>query len=180
VAEIVALKKRQAHFKLHKFKQTRFYRLLNIFNVICFFIYLEILFCFVGPCRYEAHQASSVEAGFGQVYNADGSPIVTNIDVRTAEGDKYVFVVHDFIEVPPQNTGFYVGSDFLLRKELKGFFEDEELSYRIFAASPVLFLCSLVMVAGFLAFVYNLNQNAYSLSAISVLNGLTVFAVICY
>lgn len=180
VAEILALKKRQAHFKLHKFKRTRFYKALNIFNVLSFCIYLEILFCFAGPCRYKSHVAADVQPHYGDSFNAVGETIVHDLEVRDERNRKYVFVVKDFVAVPVPPIEFFVGEDYLLGKELKGFFDDSENSYRIFAASPVLFLSVLVMTACFIAFVYNLNQNAYSLSAVSVLNVLTVFAIMCY
>jgi hypothetical protein len=181
VAEIIALKKRRAHVRLHRFKRTRAYKLLNIFNIACFFIYLELLICFYGPCLFTEHQSRKLTVNYSEIFDEPGKQRVSDIEIEAApSGAIYRFVVNEPREIPPDDVIFYTGEDYLLRKELKGVFEGEEESYRLFAATPVLFLAALVLVACFLGFFHNLNEYAYSLTAISVLNALTLLAILCY
>ena len=180
VAEIIALKKRRAHVRLHRFKRTRAYKMLNIFNIACFFVYLELLICFYGPCLYTEHQSSKLTVNYSERFNDDGKQLVSDIEIEAISGKKYRFVVNEAREIPPDDFVFYTGEDYLLRKELKGVFEGEEKMYRLFTASPIMFLATLVLVACFLGFFHNLNQYAYSLTAISVLNALTLLAILCY
>ena len=179
VAEIIALKKRQEHYRLHRFKKTRFYKIFNVFNIACIFVYLELIFCFYGPCIYRSYEAEKVQVNYGNYYNELGEPIVSDLVIEASNGTEYNLLIRDFIEVPRAGSLFYIGEDFLLRKELKGVFDDEKVYYRLFAASPALFLSVLVLFATFIAFLYNLNENAYSLSAVSVLNGLTIIGIVC-
>jgi hypothetical protein len=180
VAEIIALKKRRAHARLHLFKRTRAYKVLNIFNVACFFIYLEVLICFYGPCLFTEHQAQKLTVNYSEKFNEAGKQLVSDIEIEALSGGKYRFVVNEAREIPPDDIIIYTGEDYLLRKELKGAFAGEEKTYRLFAASPIMFLCILVLFACFLGFFHNLNQYAYSLTAISVLNALTLLALLFY
>jgi hypothetical protein len=180
VAEIIALKKRTAHVRLHRFKRTRAYKLLNIFNIACFFVYLELLICFYGPCLFTEHQSKKLTVNYSERFDESGKQRVSDFEIEATSGSQYRFVVNEAREIPPDDIFFYTGEDYLLRKELKGVFSGEEKTYRLFAASPVLFLAALVLVACFLGFFHNLNEYAYSLTAISVLNALTILAILCY
>src|SRR4249919_1735470 len=123
VAEIIALKKRRAHFRLHRFKRTRAYKFFNIFNIACFFIYLELLICFYGPCLYTEHQSRKIMVGYSEKFDEAGKQKVSDIEIETEPGEKYRFVVNESREIPPDDVIFYTGEDYLLRKELKGVFD---------------------------------------------------------
>ena len=179
VAEIVALKQRREHMRLHRFKRTTFYRCANIFNVLSFFLHFEILICFIGPCIYARHVARQVQPNFSGKINEMGEQAISSMEVYSETGRRYVFVVNDFVDIPRAKTEFFVGEDYLLRKELKGTFDDDETTYRIFRASPILFLSILALAASVLGYANNLNEHAYSLTAIAVVNGLTVLAILC-
>ena len=180
VANMIAFKKRKEILLLQKFKKSRLFKVLNIFNIACFFIYMELLFCFFGPCNYETHYSHNIVPKHGQLIREDGKSIVSSMDVFCANGRTYNFVIEDFVNTPPKKIKFYIGKDFLLRKDLKGAFENSDTFYRLFSASPILFLCVLVSIISFIAFLYNLNENTYSLPAITVLNVLTLFGILMY
>lgn len=179
VADIIALKQRRAHVRLQRFKRTRLYKLLNIFSVICFFLYFELLICFFGPCIYVTHTAVKLQPNYGSEVNQAGERIVSDIEVYGENGARYIFIVKDFIAIPEARTPFFVGEDYLLRKELKGTFDDQDVTYRLFRASPVIFLSFIALAASVLGYMNNLNEHPYSLTAIAVLNGLTLFGVLC-
>lgn len=180
VAEIVALKERRAHIRLHRFKRTRIYKMLNIFSVLCFFVYCELLICFFGPCRFERHVAMQVQPNYGNVFNEQGAQIVDDIEIIGENSRKYIFVTKDFIAIPAQGTEFFVGEDYLLRREMKGVFDDAERTYRLFRASPIIFLSLLALAACVLGFLNNLNEHPYSLTGIAVVNALALLAILCY
>jgi hypothetical protein len=178
VANFIALRKRRELIKLQKFKKSLSYKILNSFNIVCFFIYFELLFCFLGPCNYSLHYASRIEPKYGDSFQKDGRPIVAEIDVYGVSGEKYNFVVEEFIKVPTGVTKFLVGKDYLLGKDLKGRLEYMPGSYRLFSASPIIFLSLFVLVISSFAFYYNLNENAYSLMSLTVLNSINIFGIL--
>jgi hypothetical protein len=179
LATLIEYKKRLERMKLAKFKQTSRFRIYNIFNIICAFIYFEIVFCYFGPAAYERHYSTRLTPHFGQDAITQ-KPIVTDIEILTTEGREYRLVLNENISVPPVGASFVVGKEFLLRKDLKAKFERGLREYRLFKASPILFLSMIVLVISVFSFVYNLNENPYSLMALTVLNLLNMTGILLY
>jgi hypothetical protein len=176
VADIIAYKKRREHEKLAKFRTTRRYKALNIFNLACFFVYFELLFCFFGPCVYQNFTVKSVSAHYGEGYRNE-TPYVTDFDI-VSDDHTYRIIAKDYIDLPEAGTSFSIGKDFLLGKELKAAIESNPTKFRLFSASPVVILCGLALSISFIAVFYNLNQNSYSLNAMSVLNGIVMLGLL--
>lgn len=177
VAQIVAFKKIKAARKLARFRRTIIYRVFNAFNLTCFFVYWEILFCFFGPCHYQTHYSYKIAVHRGDEINASGKRITTEIDIKGINGTDYKFHVNDFVEIPVRFSEFSIGKDYLLQKELKGLFETSGKAYYIQAAGSILFLSVLLIIISVTSFVYNLNENAYSLNAVTALNGLVIAGI---
>lgn len=177
VSNIIALRKKRAHLRLTRFKKSRAYRAMNIFNVISFFIYLELLCCFFAVGLPESHQVKSVKLSYGGGYDRQFGPSIAELGLQAEDGRMYELIVNDFIEVPAPGAYFVTSRDFLLRKELKARLENSDTYYRLLAASPALLLSGLVLCMSLLAFIYNLNEDPYSLMALTVLNGLTLLGV---
>jgi hypothetical protein len=176
VAAFVAMKKDRELKKLLRFKKSFAYKFLNIFNILCFFIYWELLFCFLGPCHYQTHYSQSVSVKLGDEVGVNGKKIVSEIKIKCVNGLDYKFSVNDFIERPGQKTSFQVGKDFLLQKELKVRLEGADSSFRLINASPILFLSCFVIFILIICVSYNLNENVYSLKAAAILNLITVLS----
>jgi hypothetical protein len=174
VAELVFLKKLREHKKLESFKKTLYYKGFNLFCVACFFIYCELIICFMGPCHYEEHYSKNVWVEYGREV-IEGNHVISLLKVVDKEGQLYEFVINEFIEAPPQAAVFTVGKDFLLQREIKGTVSTSEHVYRINRASPILFLSFFVSLFSIIFFSYNLNQNPHSLRAITVINAITIF-----
>ena len=172
VAQLVAYKRIKAARKLSNFKRSAVYKIFNTFNIVCFFAYWEIVFCFFGPCHYQTHYSAKVLARHGDELNAEGRRITTEIDVKSVNGRDYKFLVNDFLEQPLRFSEFSIGKDYLLQKELKGVFEKSDKTYYIQAAGSLLFLAVLMIIISFTSFIYNLNENAYSLNAITAVNAI--------
>jgi hypothetical protein len=177
VADIIAFKKRKEHERLARFRRTASYTFLNIFNLVCLFFYLELLFCFYGPCSFERLAISTVDVHFGEVRGKPGVEEVRDLEV-TAGGKRYKLIVNEVIPVPKAGEGVSIGKDHLLRKELKAVLDSGDKAFRLFNATPVLILSGLALSISFIAIFYNLNQNAYSLNAMSVLNAITLLGII--
>lgn len=178
VSHIIAHKKKRELVTLYKLKKTRAFKLLNVFNISCIFIYLELLFCYFGPCHYQKHFSLNTVTYYGNTFTKTGKSVISDIDVHSVNGVVYKFIVEDFIEAPAKRIRFIIGKDFLLQKELKGTLENSDNTYRLFSASPILFLSILVSFISFLAFLLNMNENAYSLSGLTTLNVLTLFGIL--
>jgi hypothetical protein len=174
VAELVFLKKLREHKRIESFKKTLYYKAFNLFCVICFFIYCELIICFLGPCHYEDHYSKQVGVDYGHEA-VEGHRMISLLKIVDRNGQFYEFVINEFIEPPPQVAVFAVGKDFLLQKEIKGTVSTSEHIYRIRRASPILFLSFFVGIFSIIFFSYNLNQNPHSLRAITVINAITIF-----
>lgn len=178
VEQLRIIKKMREYRKLIDFKRTFTYKILNLFNLFCFFIYLELLFCYLGPCHYQAYYSWKTIAEYGDSYTKKMQPIISVLKVTGVNKKVYQFVINDFISLPPQKMRFIVGKDFLLQKELKGSFAGFVGTYRLFSASPVLFLCMFIGSISFMSFVFDLNEHTHSLNALSVMNMLTLLGII--
>lgn len=180
VANLITIKRSREFKKLLKFKKSFTYKFLNIFNVFCFFIYWELLFCFLGPCNYQTHFSQYLSVKLGDKVGADGKKIVTEIKIKGVNGQDYKIAVNDFIERPTQKISFQVGKDYLLQKELKVRLQNSDKSYRLIDASPILFLSCFAIFILIICFSYNLNENVYSLRAASLLNLITIIAFLLF
>ena len=179
VALIIAHKKRKEFVELQKLKKTRTFKCLNVFNIISMFIYLELLFCFFGPCHYKTHTSNGVVTHFDHVDFTSSKPVISSLDIYETGGSIYKFIIEDHLLLQTQKIQFVIGKDFLLQKELKGSLETSEESYRLFAASPLLLLSGLMIVFSVFVFALDLNQKVHTLFGLSTLNFLTLLAIVC-
>lgn len=178
LSHIVAYRKHRERLLTLRFKKTGTYKILNTFNICCIFIYVQMLFCYLGPCNNTKHYAYNTVTRYGTVYKNDGTPIVADVDVYGVNGRVYKFVIDEFIKAPQKKITFIVGKDYLLQKELKGVFEGSVDTYRLFSASPILFLCVFICMICLFAFMFDLNEAIYPLTGISVINLLTILGII--
>jgi hypothetical protein len=174
IEELVLLKKIREHRKLEKFKKTKSYKFANIFNVICFFIYCELIFCFIGPCNYYTHYSKNISVERGDARNQKGEGITSVVKVTGVNGKQYNFMVNDFINKPAKFSSFELGKDFILQKELKGTISTSNDIYKIHQSSPLFFLSFFVAVFSCIIFSYNQNQNPHSLIALTATNAVTI------
>ena len=178
VSHIIAHKKKKELVILRKLKKSKEYKFLNIFNILCIFIYLELLFCYFGPCHYQTHKSEHTITRYGSGNRVNGKSFIAEVDIHEAGGKIYKLIVEECIDRPAKTIEFIIGQDFLLQKELKGSLPGSEKIYRLFSASPVLFLCVLMTFISFFGFVMDLNENVYTLMGLSVLNFLTLFTIL--
>lgn len=176
----IKLRKKREFLELKKFKLSSTFKILNIFNVASLFIYLELIFCYLGPCHYQTHYTYQVNAHMGNQHQANGKTIISDIDLYSLDGIIYNLIIDDFIQVPPKFTSFKVGKDFLFQKSLKVVLNTSSKSFRIFSASPILFLSIFLSLVSLLVYHYNLNENFYSLIGLCSLNALTLLAISLY
>ncbi|MBK9284631.1 MAG: hypothetical protein IPM51_10000 [Sphingobacteriaceae bacterium] len=179
VANLHLYKKLKEYKKVASFKRTRFYKVCNIFNVISFFIYVELVFCFFGPCHYQNHYSKNVKAEYGNTEKGNGDLLV-NVFITSVNEKSYEFVVKEKIKPPPKFSKFYVGKDFILQKELKGGFEGGSRNYRIYTSGGVVFLSCFVGVFSLILFSYNMNMHLHSLRAITIINALTILGFVIF
>ncbi len=180
VKHFVNLRKRREHLALTQLKQSSLFKFLNIWNVLCLFIYLELIFCYFGPCHYQTHYSYQISARMGNEHQANGKTSISEMDIYALDGIIYTLVVNDFVQVPSRFTNFKVGKDFILQKPLKALINTSSKAFRIFSASPVLFLSVFLSFVCFVAYHYNLNENIYSLCGICSLNALTILSLLLF
>lgn len=176
VAELVEIKKIREYNKLQKVKKSFTYKFLNCFNVFCFFIFCELIISFYGPCHSQVHFSKNVLVTFSDKIDENGKRKVDEIEMIDVNNNHYKLVVDEFIESPSKFSSFRVCKDYLLQREIKGLISTSDAYYRIQAASPMLFLSVFLGIFSLIIFSYNLNENLHSLTAISLINGITVLA----
>jgi len=176
VSKLITLKKLKEAKKLARFKKSVPYKIFNIFNICCFFIYWEVLFCFMGPCQYQLHYAKSFSVKRGDEKNIAGKKIVSEMNIVGVNNERYKLYVKDFIDIPPKFSAFQVGKDYILFKELKAMLPGSDVSYRLQSASSIIFLSVFIIFISCISFIYNLNENSHSLTAVAILNSITLLA----
>ncbi|MBL7917538.1 MAG: hypothetical protein JNM96_04015 [Bacteroidia bacterium] len=172
IKDIIAYKKQKELRLLLKFKKTRKYKVLNVFNIICVLIYCEVIFCMYGPAKYTALVCEKAIAEYGIVVN--GKSTIDFLNVYSTEGNSYKFSIGEYIQIPKPNTVFYVGKDFLLNKEIKGMVITSAEEYQLWRVTPLIFLGIFVTLVTMLVFFHNMNMINYSLIAISWLNAINL------
>lgn len=180
VAHIIELKKRREHILLLQFKKSLTYRIQNIFMMCCVFVFWELIICFFGPCSYTMHFSQEAIPKHSIRFNEQGVSLLAELKMKDVNAIEYNIMVDDYIGVPPKFSKFWIGSDFLLGKNLRGIVNTSNKSYRVFTASPILLLSTLALIISLIAILSDLNHNPYSLTAICVLNGLALLAILSF
>jgi len=178
VNQLVAIKKLKEAKKLAKFKRSRTYKSFNVFNIVCFFIYWEVLFCFLGPCDFQLHFGKSYVVKRGDERNAYGKRIVSELDIVSVNNNKYKLYVDDFIETPHPFSGFLLGKDYILRKDLKIKLSGSDSAYGLQSAGSLIFLTVFILFISCITFFYNLNENSHSLTGLALLNAIILLAFV--
>jgi hypothetical protein len=176
VANLVEIKKIREHNKIQKFKRSFSFKFLNCFNVLCFFIFCELIISFYGPCHYQTHYSKSVVISHTDKLDANGNLRISDLDITDVNNKSYLLIVNEFIEPPSKYSSFRVGKDYLLQREIKAFVDTSDNYYRIQRASPILFLSFFLGIVSLICFSFDLNQNSHSLFSISIINGLTILS----
>ncbi len=179
MARRLALREQRNNLKIEAFKKSKSFQLLNILNVSCFFVYCELIFCFMSVCHFTTITPQSMEIKYGAKIDSRGFKYVRHINLQWYNEKHDQVIVEDFVEAPLNNKfTLHTGRDFILQKDLKVKLADGNSTYRLANASPVLFLSLMFSVVTLTAFYFNLNQQLNTLSGITFLNLLIVFAIL--
>jgi hypothetical protein len=176
LSDFLYLRKVREHKKLIRFKKSFIYKFSNIINIVAFFIYCELICCFFGPASYQTHYIQQFWIEYGETLPGRPDRIIDAITIKGVNNKMYKVVVKDYVAIPKRYSSFEVGSDFLLRKEIKSRLNVNGAIYKLEKASPILFLSVLVGIFSLIVFFFDLNQNPHSLGAITCINILTVIA----
>ena len=88
-------------------------RILNIYNVCCFFIYCELIFSCYGVTHFSKFTSQSSSPKYGHRYDSKGTATIDELEIKDVLGETFVFLIDDFIKLPEQNVDFYIGKAFL-------------------------------------------------------------------
>lgn len=179
LASVIAYKKRQELHKKIKFKKSFAYRFFNLFNVLCFFTFIELLFCFFVCGNYKEHLVVSATARFGDEHTTGGQFKVEELHITDELENKFDLTVNDFIQLPEKNSQLLIGRDFILQKELTAKFETSESNYMLYSSGPYILLSLFSLIVTFIVYSSNYNETAYSLRALSILNGMILVSILC-
>jgi hypothetical protein len=175
VQDFIRLKKHKERVKTERFKRTKTYKVLNAFNVICIIIYTEIVLAFLGSCSFTTHYIQSNNSYFGEEIKG-GKRIYSSVVFKTVSNKEYDIGVHDTVRLPENFSGLLVGSDWILKKEIKVRFKRGGKDFFIKRSFPLLFISILWGIVTFVLFGYNMNENNYSLNVVSFVNLITIFS----
>ena len=179
VQAVIAFKQRKENIQLHKLKGTLSYKLRNVFLIISFFIFSEVLICFFGPCKHRLHYTMRVAGTYAAHFEKGKGQLLSQIEAICVDGTMFQLQVDDFKKTPPKYTTLDVGSDFLLNCELKASIAGVEGSFRLFRANPVLLLCCFSSVMLVFGIYHNFNHNDYALWGLTVICGMTLLYLLC-
>jgi hypothetical protein len=174
----LALRERLRNKKIHAFKVSRYYRVLNTLNVCCFFVYWELIFCFFGVCHFKDISPERMEVKYRARTDSRGFKYIRDINVIWYGGKSDRIIVEDFIPVhESQSLRLRTGRDFILFKDLKVKLGEGDVTYRLNHASPILFLCFMLIIVNSIGYYFNLNQQINTLPGLTFFNLLVVLAI---
>jgi len=175
----IKLKKLRHRRIIERFKQTKTYKILNTFNIICVVIYSELIISFLGVCNYTGHYIKSVNVYTGDEVKG-GKHVYNRIIITTVNDVEYDVNVSDTLAKPEPYTRFFVGKDWIFQKEVKVKYSETSDSYVLKVASSMMFISCLMGIITFSAFGYNLNEISQSLKSISIINGLSMISFLLF
>src|SRR4051812_7897745 len=100
VEGVIAFERIRERERLMRLKSSPAYKVQNTFNVLCFFIFCELLFCYHGPCHFQKHWVGSVNGLYGDQFRSNGRPILAEVDLTCQHGKTYKFIVDDYVDIP--------------------------------------------------------------------------------
>ena len=180
VAEIIRIKRYRQKKAIELFKKTKTFKILNVFNVVCILIYSELIFAFMGQCNYSTHYFTGIKVYYGHKITA-GKKIFSSAIINGVSGKTYEVSVQDTCNAITNSLAskialpFYVGSDWLLQKDIKIQLDGSTAIFFIKRSSPLLFISIMQVIVTFVLFGYNMNEVRYSLKVVSFINSLALF-----
>ena len=173
LARIIAFKQHKAEQRTKRFKASPLFKGLNLFNVFCFFIYWELLFCFIGPTFPVQVEIKHINFNFENPVEAPAKSLLTHVNVETTEGYVFHASINDSVLIgmkAPETI--YLLKDFILQKPLKANFTVFEGEFFIKEANSVVFLSVFLVLINCIAFAFNLHEHPHSLTGISAVNAI--------
>ncbi|MBS1651859.1 MAG: hypothetical protein JSU07_07620 [Bacteroidetes bacterium] len=177
IKEFKRIKYLHQKYKLLKFKSTPLYKFGNLICVLSFLIYFELFFCYLFPLSFTEHKISSVDAGYKLVLK-NNTRLINELKIVDSDSKYYEFRTCKLLNKPNVGDIFLVSHDVLLRKKLNAVFNEESGAVLIWESGSILFLSAFVGVLTLVLYIYNLNQEAITLKAMSVINLITIIALI--
>lgn len=167
------------HRRILSFKQSKGFRLLNIFSLIsCFFMW-ELVFCFFGPCYYREVIPENLYMKFGSGIDERGYPFLKEIQLKWLGGEYNVVCVGAHVPFSASNPpDIRVGRDYLLHKALKVKLGTIELPFRLERASPQIFLSLFLILITAIGYFFNLNLQPVPLTGLCIMNILGFLAIL--
>lgn len=180
LARIIAFKQNKAQQRIKRFKASNLFTVLNLFNVFCFFIYWELLFCSIGPTFSEQVGVKHINFNFENPVVAPAKSLLTHVNVETLSGCVFHASVNDSVSIGIKSPAtILLLRDFILHKPLKANFIVFEGDYLIKEANSALFLSVFIILINCIAFFFNLHEHRHSLIGISLVNFIN-FSVILF
>lgn len=175
--DFINRKKRRQQKIIERFKKTKTYKALNLFNVISVVIYSELIISFFGICNYYPQYLNTISYRY---YNEvkGGKRSFGNVILNSVSKKTYEININDTCFLPERFSRFYVGRDYIYNKDLKIKLEQNNKSYVIVSSAPYLFISCLCLLVTFISFNSNLNQVRYSLVATSLMNLLSLLSFV--
>ncbi len=167
-------------YKLQIFKSSLTFKVFNLLNVCCFFIYWELIFCFWGICHFKEIVPERMETKYRAKTDSRGFKYIREINLLWYQGKNDKIIVEDFVPVhDSQKLRIRTGKDFILQKDLKVKLGDGNKTYRLHHASPLMFLCILLILVNSVVYGFNMNELPVVLQGSSLMN-LLVIVAICF
>ena len=179
VEAVIEFKRRKELRQLLELKSTWSYKMRNVFIVICFFIFCEVLVCYFGACKHRLHYTQFVSGNFAPYSIKEKSQKLSELEAICVDGTFFKLLVDDFKKIPPRYTQIDVCSDFIMNCELKARVAEYDDYYRLFRANPVLLLCVCNIIIILFGIYHNLNQIDYTLWGLSIISAMTLLFLAC-
>lgn len=166
------LKKLKEIHTIERFKSTRFYNVINYFNIFLIAVVTYFFISILTLTHWETHNISSLEIVYGEFNREVQQRDVSEINLVLENNEHLVIKTSYLFKLPAAGDQLFVGKDYLFSKALKVKLNYDERSFWETKTYPSVILCGFALLMTL--YVYRLNQHLTSNGLLTSLGLLSI------
>ncbi len=172
--QIVQLKK---SIQSLKFKNSKIYRALNIFNIIAFILFFQYAVLYFFSINRSTVNNSDISFKSGSQLND-----ISKIYVLYFNYNNYTFRVKINKQLPRyyQSKNITIVKDLVFNIPQKIQFDNDNRWFIVTQSLPVLTICCIMLFITIISYIYRLNDIPNSLFSLTFFNSISVLGIIFY
>ena len=154
------LKKLKEIQYIERFKSTRFYNVINYFNIFLIAVVTYFFISILTLTQWQTHRISNLEVVYGEFNREVQQRDVSEIHLILENNERLVIKTRYLFQLPVVGAQLFVGKDWLFSKPLKVKLNYDDRSFWETKTYPSVVLCAFALLMTL--YVYRVNQHLTS------------------